>query len=46
MKEEFPITLVLPRIKVQDGVLAGVLAITADGIDNVASGKGGKGSGQ
>ena len=29
----FPITLVLPRRKVQDGVSAGVLAITADGID-------------
>ena len=42
----FPITLVLPRIKVQDGVLTGVLAITADGIDNVASCKGDKGSGQ
>ena len=46
MREVFPITLVLPRRKVQDGVSTGVLTITAAGIDNVASGKGGKGSGQ
>ena len=40
----FPITLFLPRIKVQDGVSAGVLDITVAGISNVASSKGGKGS--
>ena len=42
----FPITLVLPRSKVQDGVLAGVLAITAAGTSNHGTGKGVKGLAQ
>ena len=42
--EVFTITLILPRSVVLDGISAGVLAITAAGIDNIASGKGGKGS--
>ena len=42
----FPSPFILPRSKVWDGVLSGVLDITASGIANVDSGKGYKVSGQ
>ena len=42
----FPITLILPRSKVLNGVLAGVLDIISAVIANVASGKRVKGAGK
>ena len=46
VREVFPITLILTRSEVLDGVSASVLAITSAGIANVPSSKGVKGSGQ
>ena len=46
VREVFPITLILPRSKVLNGVLAGVLDIISAVIANVASGKRVKGAGK